>query len=80
MLITKGRKVYPTSTGEIFFKLVHIWQSYMQERGCLVHFVCLANTLLKVHLTAMFLLVNLQNIQQFKIFCTDRLKDKTCLI
>jgi len=26
---------------------VNIWQSYKQERGCLVHFVHLANTLLK---------------------------------
>jgi len=24
-----------------------VWQSYKQERGCLVHFVRLANTLLK---------------------------------
>jgi len=24
-----------------------IWQNYEQERGCLVHFACLANTLLK---------------------------------
>ena len=30
-----------------FFKLVNIWQSYKQERGCLMHFVCLGNTLLK---------------------------------
>jgi len=27
-------------------KSVHIWQSYKQERGCLVHFARLANTLL----------------------------------
>jgi len=26
---------------------VNIWQSYKQERDCLVHFVRLANTLLK---------------------------------
>jgi len=26
---------------------VNIWQSYQQERGCLVHFARLANTLLK---------------------------------
>jgi len=31
----------------IFFKSVNIWQSYKQERGCLVHFARLANTLLK---------------------------------
>jgi len=29
------------------FKSVNIWQSYKQERGCLVHFAGLANTLLK---------------------------------
>ena len=28
-------------------KLVNIWQSYKQERGCVEHFVRLANTLLK---------------------------------
>ena len=26
---------------------MNIWQSYKQERGCLMHFVCLANTLLE---------------------------------
>ena len=31
----------------IFFKSVSIWQSYKQERGCLMHFARLANTLLK---------------------------------
>jgi len=30
-----------------FFKSVNIWQSYKQERGCLMHFARLANTLLK---------------------------------
>ena len=30
-----------------FFKSVNIWQSYKQERGCLMHFVLLANTLRK---------------------------------
>jgi len=30
-----------------FFKSVNIWQSYKQERDCLMHFVRLANTLLK---------------------------------
>ena len=29
------------------FQLVNIWQSYKQERGCLMHFARLANTLLK---------------------------------
>jgi len=34
---------------EFFFKSVNrpIWQSYKQERGCLIHFARLANTLLK---------------------------------
>jgi len=35
------------SVSEIFFKSVNIWQSYKQERGCLMHFAHLANTLLK---------------------------------
>jgi len=30
-----------------FFKSVNIWQSYKQERGCLMHFARLANTLLE---------------------------------
>ena len=30
-----------------FVKSVNIWQSYKQERDCLVHFVRLANALLK---------------------------------
>jgi len=29
-------------------KSVNIWQSYNQERGCLMHFARLANTLLKM--------------------------------
>jgi len=28
-------------------KSLNIWQSYKQDRGCLMHFVRLANTLLK---------------------------------
>jgi len=28
-------------------KSVYIWQSYKPKRGCLMHFACLANTLLK---------------------------------
>ena len=32
---------------KIFLNSVTIWQSYKQERGCLTHFVWLANTLLK---------------------------------
>ena len=30
-----------------FLKSVNIWQSYNQERGCLMHFACMTNTLLK---------------------------------
>ena len=32
---------------EFFFKSVNIWQSYKQERGCLIHFARLANSVLK---------------------------------
>jgi len=32
------------SMSVIFFKSVNIWQSYKQERGCLMHFVRLADT------------------------------------
>ena len=32
---------------KVVFKSVNIWQSYKQERGCLMHFARLANTLLK---------------------------------
>ena len=46
-LITKLRIVYCCVRVEIFFKSVNIWQSYKQERGCLMHFARLANTLLK---------------------------------
>jgi len=34
-------------------KSANIWQSYKQEGGCLVHFVRLATTLLKVEKTAL---------------------------
>jgi len=32
---------------KFFFKSVNIWQSYKHERDCLMHFVRLANALLK---------------------------------
>ena len=35
------------SLSVIFFKSVNIWPSYKHERGCLMHFAHLANTLLK---------------------------------
>ena len=56
------------------FLTVNIWQSYSQERGCLMHFAHLANTLLKtkkVHETIMFLLVTLPNIHRFKKILSD---------
>ena len=48
-------------------KSVNIWQNYKHRRGCLMHFVRLANTLLKddskkVRETITFLLVTLPNI------------------
>jgi len=39
-------------------KSVNIWQSYKQERDCLVHFVRLANALLKDSLVACFADIN----------------------
>jgi len=38
--------------GSIFLKSVNIWKSYKQERGCLMYFVRLATTLLKVEESA----------------------------
>jgi len=35
------------SLSEKKLKSVNTWQSYKQERGCLMHFARLANTLLK---------------------------------
>jgi len=32
--------------GEFLFKSVNTWQSYKQERGCLMHFARVANALL----------------------------------
>ena len=51
-----------------FLKSVNIWQSYKQERDCIVHVACLANTPInkkKVHETITFLLVILTNIHRF---------------
>jgi len=50
-----------------------IWQSYKQERGCLMHFARLANKLLKtkkVHKTITFLLVTSSNIHRFNFSLT----------
>jgi len=55
------------STG--WAKNMNIWQSYEQERGCFLHFVHLANTLLKDEESARDItsfLVTLPTIYQFK--------------
>jgi len=60
----------------------NIWQSYKPERGCLMYFACLANTLLRtknVHEIIMFLLVTLPNIYRFQKI-TDRLSNKPFLV
>ena len=47
-ILIKLIKVYCWVCQLIFFvKSVNIWQSYKQERGCLMHFARLTNTLLK---------------------------------
>jgi len=43
--IKKGKLLSPSVKKS--YKLVNIGQSYNRERGCVVHFVRLANTLLK---------------------------------
>jgi len=62
---------------------VNIWQSYKQERGCLVHLKRLTNTLLKDEESAqdnhVFLLVPLPNIHRFKKKITVRLSNKPLL-
>jgi len=50
------------SVSEKKIKSVNIWKSYKQEHGCLMHFVRLATTPLKVHETTTLLLVTLANI------------------
>ena len=60
-------------------KSLNISQSYKQERGCLVHFVRLATTLLntkKVHEATTLLLESLRNSHRFlKKTFTDRLSN-----
>ena len=41
------REHWPPKQNPADFPAVNIWQSYKQEHGCLMHFACLANTLLK---------------------------------
>ena len=49
LLIAKLRKVYISASLRVkkMLKSVNIWQSYKQDRDCLVHIARLANTLLK---------------------------------
>ena len=47
LLITKLKRFIDASVSEKKLKSVNIWQSYKQERDCLVHLVRLASTLLK---------------------------------
>jgi len=54
-------------------KLVNIWQ-LQQERGCLIHFAHLANTLLKDEESARdyhVLVADLPNIHRFKMSLSD---------
>jgi len=64
-------------------KSVNIWQSYKQERDCLMHFlsplaVCWPSA--QVHETITFLLVTLPNIHRFKKNFTHMLSNKPFLI
>ena len=43
-------KVLLLSVRVIFYISANIWQSYKQERGCLMYFARLANTLITTHL------------------------------
>ena len=45
------------SMSVIFFKSVNIWQSYKQERGCLMHFVRLAT----VNFSLTIMITKIQN-------------------
>ena len=66
-----------------FFKSVNIWQSYKQERGCLMHFARLANTLLKDEESARDNHVFVYNFAKYSpilIFFTIRLSNKPFLI
>jgi len=46
LLITNYERFIAETVSD-FFKSVNIWQSYQQERGCIVHFVLLTTTLLE---------------------------------
>ena len=67
----------------IFFKSVHIWQSYEQERGCLMHFARLANTQLKDEESARdnhVLACNIAEYSPILILFTRRLSNKPFVI
>ena len=62
---------------------VNIWQSYKWERGCLMHFARLANTLLKTKKSAWdnhVFACNFAKYSPILIFVTLRLNDKLFLI
>ena len=64
-------------------KSVHIWRSFKQERGCLVHFVRLATTLLKGEESARdghVLACNFAKHSPILFFFADRLSNKPFLI
>jgi len=66
-----------------FFKSVNIWQSYKQERGCIMHFARLANTLLKDEESARDNYVfacNFAKYSPISIFFTRGLSNKLFLI
>jgi len=51
-----------------FFLIVNIWQSYKQERGCLMHHACLANMLLKDFFRVTFQNIQIKNFSQAGAF------------
>jgi len=58
---------------------MNIWQRYKQERGCLVHFVRLATTLLKAEESVQdnhVLACNFAKYSPIKNIITDRLSNK----
>ena len=60
-------------------KSVNVSQSYEQERGCLTHFACLANTLLKDEERARYnrvLACNCAKYSPIEIFFTHRLSNE----
>ena len=64
-------------------KLVNIWQSYKQERGCLIHFARQAKTLLNDEGTARVnhvLACNFAKYSPILIFFTRRVSNKPFLI